>query len=63
MTVPCRECPDRYVGCHSKCDKYKEYADELHKIREARATTLAGEDYEVARTRKAKKYWRRKNGR
>ena len=22
---PCFECPDRVVGCHSLCDKYKEY--------------------------------------
>ena len=23
---PCYECPDRHVGCHSECDRYKEFA-------------------------------------
>jgi hypothetical protein len=22
---PCKDCPDRVVGCHSKCEKYKSY--------------------------------------
>jgi len=23
---PCRDCPDRHIGCHGKCDKYQEWA-------------------------------------
>lgn len=22
MKAPCKDCPDRYVGCHSQCEKY-----------------------------------------
>lgn len=22
---PCYQCPDRYVGCHAKCEKYNEW--------------------------------------
>lgn len=22
---PCKDCPDRQVGCHSSCEKYKDY--------------------------------------
>lgn len=22
---PCMMCPDRYVGCHGKCEKYTEF--------------------------------------
>ena len=22
---PCKDCPDREVGCHSKCQKYAEF--------------------------------------
>ena len=27
---PCKGCKDREVGCHSKCDKYKAWLDEVH---------------------------------
>lgn len=25
MQVPCVNCPDRHVGCHSRCDRYKAF--------------------------------------
>ena len=25
FTCKCKECKERYVGCHSVCDDYKEY--------------------------------------
>ena len=33
---PCKDCTDRAVGCHGKCDKYKDYrvkVDELYAMR------------------------------
>lgn len=24
---PCKDCSDRYVGCHSKCDRYKAWSE------------------------------------
>lgn len=32
--APCKDCSERKVGCHSQCEKYKLYADELHEISE-----------------------------
>lgn len=29
MTPPCKECEDRAVGCHGKCEKYQKYKAEL----------------------------------
>lgn len=26
MTSPCYKCPERRVGCHGKCERYKEFA-------------------------------------
>lgn len=26
MNAPCKDCPNRQIGCHSKCEKYQEYA-------------------------------------
>lgn len=35
MKAPCKDCPDRYVDCHSRCKKYLAYAAEREMIREA----------------------------
>ena len=34
---PCMDCPDRHVGCHGECEKYKAYDAALKEIRKARA--------------------------
>lgn len=31
-TCPCKGCDSRYVGCHSKCDPYKDFKSELDDI-------------------------------
>lgn len=37
VNSPCKkDCPDRKVGCHSKCPKYKEYAEYRKFISEER---------------------------
>lgn len=33
MKVPCHDCADRVVGCHSSCERYKLYAEECKRIR------------------------------
>ena len=25
MNAPCKDCPDRCIGCHSVCAKYKDF--------------------------------------
>ena len=27
--IPCKDCPDRYSGCHAKCERYREFRREL----------------------------------
>lgn len=41
LNAPCKDCPDRVVGCHSTCEKYiafRKYRDELleRRTKEAR---------------------------
>nr|DAI77800.1 MAG TPA: hypothetical protein [Caudoviricetes sp.] len=36
MTAPCKNCQDREVGCHSKCDRYAEYNRQREDIRQKR---------------------------
>lgn len=43
MTAPCKDCPDRVVGCHSTCKRYTEYAKEREEIRKKR-TQIRRED-------------------
>lgn len=31
---PCKSCKKRYVGCHSNCEKYKEWANKCEKEKE-----------------------------
>lgn len=28
MNAPCKNCPDRKIGCHSKCNKYSQFRKE-----------------------------------
>ena len=27
LKAPCKDCPDRYLGCHGTCEKYREYKE------------------------------------
>ena len=38
--VPCKDCPDRRVGCHAECEKYREYDAALRKDRDKRANIV-----------------------
>lgn len=33
MNQPCRDCKNRYIGCHGECIKYKEWKEEYNKIK------------------------------
>lgn len=40
---PCKDCPDRCVGCHAKCEKYlswKKHEEELEAIRKAKEADI-----------------------
>lgn len=34
MTNPCKDCVDRYPGCHSHCEKYKSWKAEWDSFKE-----------------------------
>ena len=37
---PCKNCEDRYVGCHGECDRYKEWKDVVEEKRQKRIDAL-----------------------
>ena len=36
MNSPCKNCPGRYILCHSECEKYAVFAAEKERIRAKR---------------------------
>lgn len=55
---PCKDCPDRHLGCHDGCEKYKaikEKDTELKRKRseERRRNKAIGELHEHRRTKKS----------
>lgn len=35
--APCKDCGERAEGCHGRCERYKAFAAECEKARQARA--------------------------
>lgn len=62
MNTPCKDCPNRSVGCHSTCDPYKEFDAKRKEIREIRAKSndLYRHRSEVVQKRIQQKQKRRK---
>ena len=58
MQCSCKGCGERYPGCHSYCDKYKEWAKETHlqkeKIKEAKKYDWSDNYYLPSRSGKRK---------
>lgn len=59
-SVPCYECPDRYVGCHAKCERYKMFDRMRNDKREAALKGLEVQDYIRERRDRALKEQRKK---
>lgn len=39
---PCRDCPNRKVGCHTKCEAYKEFKEKLSTLRRNQRYQITG---------------------
>lgn len=56
MNNGCKDCQDRHVGCHSNCESYKEYLDDLKQrkniIKEARKDNKEYRSYKRDRIKK-----------
>lgn len=49
MTAPCKDCADRYVGCHGSCPRYAEYAAERQGVYQERIRQAAALEAAVVR--------------
>lgn len=61
---PCKDCQDRVVGCHSKCEKYATYRAGVEKDKKRRNEMKAIDDAEIsAKIRTRGRYkWNRSGG-
>lgn len=60
MKVPCKDCPEQELRCHSTCIKYKTWKDYLESIRKAKRAESEVDDFVKAQSERRHKYPRRK---
>ena len=58
--APCKDCPNRFVGCHSVCNKYISYRAEKDKEAEVRLERMNNNtqmyDYKRAKYKRLRRY-------
>ena len=45
MQAPCKDCENRFVGCHSQCEKYQEYNKQQIRVRQERLDKAEQDQY------------------
>lgn len=56
--APCKDCAERHLGCHSKCEKYEEYSSERSELRRQR---MIDHEYTECHSRQAvEALWRKR---
>lgn len=59
MSAPCKDCPDRVVGCHSKCEKYISFRKQRDEMlaKKAEVNKQNNDVWDSIMKRKNKKRW------
>lgn len=55
MLSPCKDCPDRALHCHSRCEKYQVYAEWCEARREKRKQEQAADEAAARRGEKIRR--------
>lgn len=56
---PCQDCPDRSIGCHGTCERYKTYRTTLDEWKRQNRPELSWTGWKVY-LEKRKHHWRSK---
>ena len=43
LVPPCKDCTERQIGCHGRCDRYKAYWEQQERKRNERQIYLRGD--------------------
>lgn len=57
MNSPCKNCPGRYLLCHSECDKYAVFVAEKERIRANRMKENAEFDFIMESRKRVTSVW------
>lgn len=49
MCMVCRDCKDRFIGCHEKCSDYKDYRNKMDAINQVKKEESEFMDYSLER--------------
>nr|DAZ60318.1 MAG TPA: hypothetical protein [Caudoviricetes sp.] len=55
MTAPCKDCSERFVGCHASCPRYAEFKAGCEARREERTKLHPIADYTIDITKRVQK--------
>ena len=55
MKQPCYNCPDRHIGCHAQCERYKAYTAEYQKQKRQQEGDREFRDYTRERCERMRK--------
>lgn len=58
-SAPCRDCEQREIGCHGRCEQYKAYRDSIDAAKAAREKEIMTEQYQIVSCLRNKKRARR----
>lgn len=64
LNVPCKDCPDRYLNCHTYCEEYLDYLDAKEQMKQQIKKVSEIEAYQKAsasknkRIKEERKKWR-----
>ena len=58
LKAPCKNCPDRSLGCHDHCEKYKAYKQEHKELNDLKRKAIQSENdwYALRRHHQRKEY-------
>ena len=60
---PCKDCPDRHEACWGHCEKYKQWTDKIHKLKQAEKEQKMRDRESFLRSEKCERvYFRTKKG-
>lgn len=46
---PCKDCSDRFVGCHAQCDLYESFRENLEQIAQNRKREMVEHAFQMDR--------------
>lgn len=60
MKAPCKDCENRYVGCHGRCEKYLEFKKANDERLKQKSLEIDADQYAIDNTMRIRRSWQRR---